>query len=123
MSPKSKPPSQPQKLVQKKPITVQPNPPKSAPLVQEVVQVLPVVTIPVKEEVYVPSKNAEKYPEQEKLKIQYKILAYKNDYIRLQDDVSKHLNEGWKLVGGVSASMNVSQYESVTVFSQAIIKE
>ena len=75
-----------------------------------------------KEEVYIPSVNAAKYPEPETHKLQYKILAFKNDYIRLQDEITNHLNDGWKLVGGVACSMNVSQYESVTVFAQAITK-
>lgn len=74
------------------------------------------------DEEYIPSLNAEKYPVPEAPTIQYKILAFKNDYIKLQDEVMKHLNEGWKLTGGVSTSMTVSPYESVTVFTQAVFK-
>jgi len=73
-------------------------------------------------EEYKPSINSEKYPLPEPTKYQYKILAYRNDYIKLQEEVCKYINEGWELVGGVSSSMNVSQYESVTVFTQAIKK-
>jgi hypothetical protein len=76
----------------------------------------------VTEEIYIPSQNIDKYPEIKSPEYQYKILAYRNDYIKLQEEVTKHLNEGWQLVGGVSTSMNVSPYESVTIFSQAITK-
>lgn len=78
---------------------------------------------PITGETYIPSLNAEKYPETPSNSIQYKILAYKNDYVRLQDEVSKYLNDGWQLSGGVSTSMTVSQYESITIFAQAIIKK
>jgi hypothetical protein len=54
--------------------------------------------------------------------IEYKILVIKNDYFKLQEEVSKHLNEGWELVGGISTSMTVSPYESVTVFAQSVVK-
>lgn len=76
----------------------------------------------VSEEVYIPSENADKYPAIKNTEYQYKILASRNDYIKLQEDVTKHLNEGWELVGGVSTTMNVSPYESVTIFAQAIKK-
>ena len=82
----------------------------------------PILTKVVSEEVYIPSQNADKYPDIKKTEYQYKILAYRNDYIKLQEEVTKHLNEGWELVGGVSASMNMSPYESVTIFAQAIKK-
>lgn len=76
----------------------------------------------VVEEIYIPSQNIDKYPEIKTPDYQYKILAYRNDYIKLQEEVTKHLNEGWQLVGGVSTSMNVSPYESVTIFTQALTK-
>ena len=82
----------------------------------------PIPTKVVSEEVYIPSQNVDKYPDIKKTEYQYKILAYRNDYIKLQEEVTKHLNEGWELVGGVSASMNMSPYESVTIFAQAIKK-
>jgi hypothetical protein len=85
--------------------------------------VQPILPVVKQEEVYIPSVNAEKYPEPPAPKNQYKILAYRNDYVRLQDEVVKHLNDGWKLCGGVSTSMNVSPYESVTIFAQAVFKE
>jgi hypothetical protein len=71
-------------------------------------------------EEYKPSENSAKYPDKEKPKNQYKILAARNDYIRLQEEVVKHLNDGWELVGGVSNSTSVGQYESVTIFVQAV---
>ena len=71
---------------------------------------------------YKPSVNAEKYPEPQKPKTQYKILASRNDYVRLQEEVVKHLDEGWELVGGISTSTSVSQYESITIFVQAVKK-
>jgi len=116
-----KPPTQPQKLVEKKT-----NPPQVQKSTDTTTSKLSVVetTPPVKEEVYTPPKTVvDKVPDPVKYKIQYKILAFRNDYIKLQEQVSDYLNQGWKLVGGVSVSMNVSQYESVTIFSQAIIKE
>lgn len=79
-------------------------------------------TTPVKVEEYKPSVNAAKYPEPEKPKNQYKILAARNDYIKLQEEVVNHLNNGWELVGGVSNSTSVGQYESVTIFVQAVRK-
>ena len=74
------------------------------------------------EEVYIPSQNADKYPDIKTPEYQYKILAYRNDYVKLQEEVTKHLNDGWKLAGGISTTMNVSPYESVTIFTQAITK-
>jgi hypothetical protein len=115
MAAKKKLPTQPKRLQQAKktPDIVEAN-----PVIEDVV-----IEQPKKEEeVYVPSLNADKYPTPEVPKIQYKILAFKNDYVRLQDEVMKHLNEGWQLSGGISTSMTVSPYESVTVFAQAIVK-
>jgi hypothetical protein len=77
------------------------------------------VVVPVVEEKTVPAID----PIPEKPKFEYKILAFRNDYVYLQNEVSKHLNDGWELVGGLSTSMNVSPYESVTIFSQALIRK
>lgn len=73
-------------------------------------------------EEYKPFDHSHKYPEKEKPKNQYKILASRNDYVKLQEEVIKHLSEGWELVGGVSNSVSVGPYESVTVFTQAVKK-
>ena len=80
--------------------------------------VVPVV-VPVVEEKTVLAID----PIPEKPKFEYKILAFRNDYVYLQNEVSKHLNDGWELVGGLSTSMNVSPYESVTIFAQALIRK
>lgn len=81
-----------------------------------------VVDTNIKVEEYKPSVNSAKYPEPEKPKNQYKILAARNDYIKLQEEVVNHLNNGWELVGGVSNSTSVGQYESITIFVQAVRK-
>ena len=76
-----------------------------------------------KEEVYVPSQNAEKYPVEEKSgTFKYKILTYRNDYIRLQEEITDHLNDGWELVGGVSTAFHADSYSTLNMFSQAIVK-
>jgi len=113
MTTKKKLPTQPKRLHEVKQVDETPT----------VIEQVAVLEEPKKEDdVYMPSLNSEKYPEPETNKIQYKILAFKNDYIKLQDEVSKHLNEGWQLVGGISTSMTVSPYESVTVFAQSVVK-
>jgi hypothetical protein len=76
--------------------------------------------IPVGVEEYKPSDNIDKYPELQKPLYSYKILVYKNDWVRLQEEVTKYLNNGWQLAGGLCTTMSVSPYESVTVFSQAV---
>lgn len=74
---------------------------------------------PIVEE-YKPSDNIDKYPELQKPLYSYKILVYKNDWVKLQEEVTKYLNNGWQLAGGLCTTMSVSPYESVTVFSQAV---
>lgn len=75
-----------------------------------------------KEDIYQPSVNADKYPTPEPPKIQYKLVASRNDYVKLQDDVSKLLQEGWVLAGGVCVSASSSPYETVQIFAQALTK-
>lgn len=77
---------------------------------------------PIIEE-YKPSDNIDKYPELQKPLYSYKILVYKNDWVKLQEEVTKYLNNGWKLAGGLCTTMSVSPYESVTVFSQAVYND
>lgn len=72
-------------------------------------------------EEYKPSTNADKYTV-EVPKYSYKILTYNNDYIKLQEDVTRLLNEGWSLAGGVSVSIHANQYSGTTVFSQAVYR-
>jgi hypothetical protein len=74
-------------------------------------------------EEYIPSANQENYPNIEVPSYSYKILAYKNDYIRLQDEVTKHLNEGWELAGGLSTTLHADSYSTVTIFGQAVYKK
>lgn len=79
----------------------------------------PVLSAEVEE--YRPSDNASKYDIPDP-KYCYKIIASRNDYIALQEDVTKYLNEGWQLAGGVSTCIHADAYSSVTLFTQAIYK-
>lgn len=72
-------------------------------------------------EEYTPSANADKY-NVETPQHSYRILSYTNDYYRLQEDVTKLLNQGWSLAGGVSVAIHANQYAGTTVFSQAVYK-
>ena len=82
----------------------------------------PSVVLPVEE--YTPSENADKYPENIKTgTFKYKILTYRNDYIRLQEEITDHLNDGWELVGGVSTAFHADAYSTLNMFSQAIVKK
>lgn len=78
------------------------------------------IALPVEE--YKPSDNLEKYPDLKKPLYKYRILTVKNDWVRLQEEVTTMLNDGWLLAGGVSSSMITSPYETITVFSQAVYK-
>lgn len=73
-------------------------------------------------EEYRPSENLDKYPELQKPLYKYRILTVRNDWVKLQEDVTTMLNDGWQLAGGVSSSMITSPYETITVFSQAVYK-
>ena len=73
-------------------------------------------------EEYRPSENLDKYPELQKPLYKYRILTVRNDWVKLQEDVTTILNDGWQLAGGVSSSMITSPYETITVFSQAVYK-
>lgn len=87
--------------------TIVSDPPQTAPVVEE----------------YVPSVNADKYPEPEKTgKIEYRILTFRNDHVRLQEVITDHLNDGWELAGGVSTAFHADNYSTLNMFSQAIFK-
>lgn len=74
-------------------------------------------------EVYLPSENSNKYPEPEKTgKLEYRVITYRNDHIRLQEVITEHLNDGWELVGGVSTAFHADSYSTLNMFSQAIVK-
>ena len=79
-------------------------------------------SIPVEE--YTPSQNAEKYPPKEEPSgtFKYKVLTFRNDHIRLQEEITNHLNDGWELVGGVSTAFHADSYSTLNMFSQAIVK-
>jgi hypothetical protein len=79
----------------------------------------PVLSAEVEE--YRPSDNASKYNVPDP-KYCYKIIASRNDYISLQEDVTKLLNDGWHLAGGVSTCIHADAYSSVTLYTQAVYK-
>lgn len=53
----------------------------------------------------------------------YKILAFRNDYERLENEVKKYLNDGWELAGGLTTSLHADNYATVTIFAQAVFKK
>jgi hypothetical protein len=112
MSSKKKHQTQHQKQAQ---VESQPLPVKEEP-VKEIV-------VPVVVEEYKPSLNESKYPKKNIPSYNYKILASQNDYIKLQEDVTRLLREGWKLAGGVSVALHVDPYGRNVIYSQAIFKE
>lgn len=59
---------------------------------------------------------------EKKTKFLYKILVSNGDYIKLQEEVVSHLNDGWSLVGGVALAIHADPYSKMTIFSQAIQK-
>jgi hypothetical protein len=82
-----------------------------------------VVEVPPKvEEVYIPSESLETYPHIKSPEYLYKIIASRGDYVKLQEEITKHLNDGWSLVGGVSVAIHSDSYSGSTVFAQAIQK-
>ena len=118
---KNKPPHQPNKLAQKpEPQSISVQQPAPVKIVEEIKVDDSVVKT---EEVYIPSLNAEKYPVVPKKDVQYKILACRNDYVKLQEEVTKYLNDGWKLAGGVVSNMYTDNYSVTTVWAQSVYKE
>lgn len=87
------------------------------------IQVEEVKPTPVVSEEYSPSNSPEKYEHIKTPEYSYKILATRGDYIKLQEEVTRHLNDGWSLTGGVSTAIHFDSYNSVTVFTQAIYKQ
>lgn len=70
---------------------------------------------------YRPSDQAEKY-NIDTPKYAYKILAFRNDYVKLQEEVTRYINDGWSLAGGLATSVISDQYNVTTVFAQAVYK-
>lgn len=104
---------------QQKPVIPQ-QVPVSSPIIEELVKE---VTVPVTVEEYKPSVNEHKYPVKNVPSYSYRILATQNDYIKLQEDVTKFLREGWSLAGGVSVALHVDGYGRNVIYSQAIFKQ
>jgi transcription elongation GreA/GreB family factor len=130
MSTKKTPPTQPKQLVQTPPSVISSALDEATFTVDDVNSNTEII----EENVYIPSEKQkdvkldfdhvdEVKVSKTKKKIEYKIVSYRNDYVRLQEEVNKLINEGWDLVGGLSTSLSVGQYESVSVFSQALIKK
>ena len=59
---------------------------------------------------------------EKKTKFLYKILVSDGDYIKLQEEIVSHLNDGWGLVGGIALAIHGDPYSKLTIFSQAIQK-
>ena len=99
-------------------------PPQQPPPV--VATATPVVSTatPVVEE-YKPSGDNPIVPlvEQKKTSPNYKILAFRNDYERLENEVRKYLADGWELAGGLTTSLHADNYATVTIFAQAVFKK
>jgi hypothetical protein len=53
----------------------------------------------------------------------YKVLASRDDYVSLQEEVSKYLNDGWELAGGLNTSVFSNQYQSSVLYTQAVYKK
>jgi hypothetical protein len=53
----------------------------------------------------------------------YKVLASRDDYVALQEEVTKYLNEGWELAGGLNTSVFANQYQSSVLYTQAVYKK
>jgi hypothetical protein len=73
-------------------------------------------------EEYRPSENADKYNNISTPRYSYKIVAARNDYIKLQEDVTKLLNDGWSLAGGVATSLQSDAYGVVAIYTQAVYR-
>ncbi len=76
---------------------------------------------PTPVEEYRPSENADKYNITAP-RYSYKIVAARNDYIKLQEDVTKLLNDGWSLAGGVATSLQSDAYGVVALYTQAVYR-
>ena len=88
-------------------------------------QTNPVISNPQIVEEYKPSGDNPIVPsvEQKKTSPNYKILAFRNDYERLENEVKKYLSDGWELAGGLTTSLHADNYATVTIFAQAVFKK
>lgn len=81
----------------------------------------PVLSANTSVEEYTPSSNADKYNVKTPT-YSYRIISHANDYVKLQEEITKLLNEGWLLAGGLCTAIHADQYHGTTVFSQAVYK-
>jgi hypothetical protein len=73
-------------------------------------------------EEYKPADSADKYPHIKTPEYLYKIIASRGDYVKLQEEVTSHLNSGWSLAGGLSVAVQADHYSANTIFAQAVFK-
>lgn len=71
---------------------------------------------------YKPADSVEKYPHIKTPEYLYKIIATRGDYVKLQEEVTSHLNDGWSLAGGLSVAVQSDHYSALTLFTQAVFK-
>jgi hypothetical protein len=76
----------------------------------------------IEDKEYKPAESADKYPHIKTPEYLYKILASRGDYVKLQEEVTSHLNDGWSLAGGLSVAVQTDHYSASTIFAQAIFK-
>jgi hypothetical protein len=76
----------------------------------------------VDEKEYKPAESAQKYPHIKTPEYLYKIIASRGDYVKLQEEVTSHLNDGWSLAGGLSVAVQSDHYSALTLFTQAVFK-
>lgn len=73
-------------------------------------------------EEYKPADSKEKYSHIKTPEYLYKIIASRGDYVKLQEEVTSHLNDGWSLAGGLAVAVQTDHYSASTVFTQAVFK-
>jgi len=113
---KSKLPTQPQRLDGPKKISELPN-----EIASNVVFTIDEKNT-IDEKEYKPAESSEKYPHIKPAEYSYKIIASRGDYIKLQEEVTTHLNDGWSLAGGIAVAVQTDHYSASTVFTQAVFK-
>lgn len=53
----------------------------------------------------------------------YKVLVSRDDHLSLQEEVTKYLNDGWELAGGLNTSVFANQFQSSVLYTQAVFKK
>ena len=72
------------------------------------------VTKPVVTEAPVEKKNISQ---------KYIIVSIRGDVQLFQNEVTKFINDGWKLAGGIATSMYMDGYTAIPIWTQALTKE